>query len=93
VADPEAEGQDTRDLALLLWDTALLNSGFNMEDPKDFAGRMYRLMRTGLQLDNLDLLPQLEVAVEEEEAPAAEEGEEGEDAGEAEDGDADKQEL
>ena len=43
---------------MLLYDTALLNSGFSIDDTKDFAGRMYRLMKTGLQLTSLDLLPE-----------------------------------
>ena len=63
-ADPEAESEDTKDLARLLYDTALLNSGFAIDDAKEFAGRMYRLMRAGLKLESLELLPEIEVAPE-----------------------------
>lgn len=71
------EDQDTKDIAKLLYDTALLNSGFSMEDPKEFASRMYRLMKSGLSLENLELVPEMELPAEEP-APEAEEEEEGE---------------
>ena len=64
-ADAEgAGGEDTADLARLLYDTALLNSGFAIDDAKDFAGRMYRLMRAGLKLESLELLPEVELPPE-----------------------------
>merc|ERR1712025_935885 len=47
--------EEVKDLALVLLDTALLNSGFHMEDSKDFAARMYRVMKSGLGLASLDL--------------------------------------
>merc|ERR1712167_134802 len=53
-ATESPEDQDTKDLAELLFDTALLNSGFQMEDTKGFAGRMYKLFKAGLSLDSLD---------------------------------------
>jgi len=62
---------DAKDLAKLLFDTALLNSGFAMENPVEFAQRMYRLMKTGLSLDNLDLLPEIDIPEEEEEQQSA----------------------
>merc|ERR1719198_2068470 len=46
---------EVKDLALVLLDTALLNSGFHMEDSKDFSARMYRVMKSGLGLASLDL--------------------------------------
>merc|ERR1712176_1675914 len=36
---------EVKDLAMVLLDTALLNSGFHMEDSKDFSARMYRVMK------------------------------------------------
>ena len=53
--------EDTKDLAEILYDTALLNSGFQMEDAKSFARRMYKLFQAGLSLDTLDLVPEIEV--------------------------------
>merc|ERR1712025_679606 len=47
--------EEVKDLALVLLDTALLNSGFHMEDSKDFAARMYRVMKAGLGLESLKL--------------------------------------
>lgn len=47
-----------KDLAWLLYDTARLNSGFDIEKPKEFADRMYRLMKSGLNLSSLDMLPE-----------------------------------
>jgi len=74
------EDENTKDLAWMLLDTALMNSGFSLEDPKTFSARMYRLMKGGLDLDTLDLAPELEVPEEE-----AEEEADGEDEGEGED--------
>merc|ERR1712048_183884 len=47
--------EEVKDLALVLLDTALLSSGFHMEDSKDFSARMYRVMKSGLGLESLDL--------------------------------------
>ena len=57
-SDPEA-----MDLAWLLYDSALMSSGFDMEDTKDFSLRMYRLMKSGLKLNTLELLAEIEVPV------------------------------
>ena len=76
VGDGSGEADETtRDIAALLYDTALLNSGFSMDDPKDFAARMYRVMGKGLSLASLDLLPEIELpatpAPEDEDSEAA----------------------
>jgi heat shock protein beta len=76
-AEETPEDDDTKDLANLLHDTALLNSGFQMEDTKGFANRMYKLFKAGLSLESLDLAPEIEVP-EEEEAAEEEDGEEAE---------------
>ena len=39
------QSETAKDSAWLLFDTALLNSGFQMDDPKEFSGRMFHLMQ------------------------------------------------
>lgn len=65
--DEDATSEDTRDLALVMLDTALLNSGFQLEDPSVFAARMFKLMKAGLNLESDDLLPEIEVLEDDEE--------------------------
>merc|ERR1719313_2104465 len=66
-SEESPEDSDTKDLAWILHDTALLNSGFPVSDAKQFSGRMYRMLKNGLALDSLDLVPEIEVPEEEEE--------------------------
>merc|ERR1712167_141587 len=85
--DPDSE--ETKVLAWLLHDTALLNSGFPVADAQAFSKRMYRTMSSGLNLDSLDLVPEIEVpeepeVVEEEEEEAVVEDAEEEPAAEEE---------
>ena len=47
-------------------DTAMLTSGFNIDNTADFAKRMYGLMKQGLNLESDDLLPEIEVPPEPE---------------------------
>jgi len=63
----EPDEQATKDLAHLLYDTALLTSGFLQEDVESYAERMYRTIAKGLDVASLDLAPEIEVAEEEEE--------------------------
>lgn len=61
------DAESTKDLALALFDTALLHSGFPVSEPKLFAGRMHRLMQSSMGLESLELEAEIELPADEEE--------------------------
>lgn len=50
-AEEDRNDKSVRDLALLLYDTALLTSGFSLEDPNQFGGRIHRMLKLGLSIN------------------------------------------
>jgi len=65
--EADGEAQSTKDLGFLLYDTALLASGFQHDDTENFSSRMYRTLAENLKLKSLDLLDEIPVPADEEE--------------------------
>ena len=74
LADEDPESDVARDFANLLYDSALMNSGFLIDEPNAFASRLYTLMKESLQIDSLELEPEIEIP--EDEVEESEETEE-----------------
>merc|ERR1711920_969880 len=84
----DKEDKAAQDTAQVLFQTALIESGYEIADPSALVNRVYRLMSKELGVDPDTPLKEVEVPEEEEEAE--EEKEEGDEADEKDDEEADE---
>ncbi|XP_011310275.1 heat shock protein 83 [Fopius arisanus] len=66
-AEADKNDKSVKDLVVLLFETALLSSGFTLDEPQVHAARIYRMVKLGLGIDEEDPIPE-EIKVED--APA-----------------------
>eukprot|EP01119_Soliformovum_irregulare_P004488 TRINITY_DN1550_c0_g1_i1.p1 TRINITY_DN1550_c0_g1~~TRINITY_DN1550_c0_g1_i1.p1 ORF type:complete len:704 (+),score=282.69 TRINITY_DN1550_c0_g1_i1:73-2184(+) len=58
-ADADKSDKTLKDLVWLLFETALLASGFSLEDPNNFSNRIHRMIKMGLSLDTTEEAPEV----------------------------------
>merc|ERR1711974_297671 len=69
-AEADKNDKSVKDLVMLLYETALLSSGFSLEEPAHHAQRIHRMIKLGLGIDDDE--GDMEVAVEDSDMPPLE---------------------
>ncbi len=64
-ADADKNDKSVKDLVMLLFETSLLSSGFTLEEPQTHAGRIHRMIKLGLGIDEDEAAPVEEAQPEE----------------------------
>merc|ERR1712201_37209 len=71
-AEADKNDKSVKDLVMLLFETALLSSGFALEDPQSHATRIHRMIKLGLGIDEEDDSADVDAAGDDSEMPPLE---------------------
>merc|ERR1711929_53128 len=75
-AEADKNDKSVKDLVLLLFETALLSSGFSLEDPAVHAKRIHRMIKLGLGIDDDEADDEAAATADDSEMPPLEGDEE-----------------
>jgi heat shock protein 90kDa beta len=70
VSNTNENGPDdsAKDLAMLMYETAAIQSGFDLEDTNEFARRIHRVLKMGLSIDPVETVDDIQIEQDREEA-------------------------